>query len=257
MRALTQIFNDAVVYALDAHAEQARKGTDTPYAAHLLGVASTVLEAGGDETAAIVALLHDVVEDQNLDGKRLEDVRARFGDVVAEAVAECSLEAKTETTEWRPRKLVYIEHMRIATPLALLVSVADKLYNLRTTVDVCREMGHDAFGRFNAPDPEAVLGYYEALAEIYAERRDELPWTLVSELERLVSQLRVLIGRPDCPRCGAGDVVPVIIGLPVDDDFAREAAGEVVLAGCIFDDDTPDWSCRRCGEGWRDWSIDR
>lgn len=88
-------FDDALVYAADAHREQLRKGGEIPYVAHLLAVASLVLEGGGDEDAAITALLHDVVEDQG-GLRRLADVRARFGDVVADAVLECSAELKEE-----------------------------------------------------------------------------------------------------------------------------------------------------------------
>jgi (p)ppGpp synthase/HD superfamily hydrolase len=55
----------------------------------LLVVSATVLEYGGDEDLAIAALLHDSVEDQG--GKpRLEDVRNRFGDRVANIVKGCS-----------------------------------------------------------------------------------------------------------------------------------------------------------------------
>lgn len=39
-----------------AHGGQMRKGSDVPYASHLLGVASLVLEAGGDEDMAIAGL---------------------------------------------------------------------------------------------------------------------------------------------------------------------------------------------------------
>jgi len=45
------------------HSKQTRKGTIIPYIAHLLAVAATVLEYGGDEDLAIAALLHDGVED--------------------------------------------------------------------------------------------------------------------------------------------------------------------------------------------------
>ena len=41
-------FQDAVSYAAEAHADQLRKGSGVPYMAHLLGVASLVLEDGGD-----------------------------------------------------------------------------------------------------------------------------------------------------------------------------------------------------------------
>ncbi len=56
-------FLRAFNFAAEKHAGQTRKASTTPYIAHLMGVASLVLEFGGDEDLAIAALLHDVVED--------------------------------------------------------------------------------------------------------------------------------------------------------------------------------------------------
>jgi (p)ppGpp synthase/HD superfamily hydrolase len=61
---LTDRFDRALLYATHVHGGQVRKGTSTPYVAHLLAVSATVLEYGGDEDPAIAALLHDSVEDQ-------------------------------------------------------------------------------------------------------------------------------------------------------------------------------------------------
>ena len=75
---LTDRFDRALLYATHVHGEQVRKGTSTPYVAHLLAVSATVLEYGGGEDLAIAGLLHDSVEDQG--GRAcLEDVRNRFG----------------------------------------------------------------------------------------------------------------------------------------------------------------------------------
>ena len=60
---VTARFTEALEYARAHHADQRRKGTTIPYLAHLLAVSALVLEHGGSETAAIAALLHDVVED--------------------------------------------------------------------------------------------------------------------------------------------------------------------------------------------------
>jgi hypothetical protein len=79
---LTDRFDRALLYATHVHGGQVRKGTSTPYVAHLLAVAATALEYGGDEDLAIAALLHDSVEDQG--GKaRLDDIWNRFGEGVA------------------------------------------------------------------------------------------------------------------------------------------------------------------------------
>lgn len=58
---LSPDFTDALVYATQLHNSQKRKGTKTPYIAHLLAVAGLVLEYGGTEDEAIAALLHDAV----------------------------------------------------------------------------------------------------------------------------------------------------------------------------------------------------
>src|SRR2546422_5576183 len=86
---LSSRFEQALVYATIVHAGQRRKGTEIPYLAHLLGVASIALEYGADEDEAIAALLHDAVEDAG-GHERLEDIRSRFGQNVAEIVAGCT-----------------------------------------------------------------------------------------------------------------------------------------------------------------------
>ena len=59
---------------------QTKKGADTPYVAHLLGVAALVLDHGGSEAEAIAALLHDSIEDAGVSPKQ---IRRRFGAKVA------------------------------------------------------------------------------------------------------------------------------------------------------------------------------
>ena len=82
-------FGRAFRFAAEKHAGQARKTTTVPYIAHLMGVASTVLEFGGDEDLAIAALLHDVVEDCG-GAPMLTEVRRRFGKRVAKIVDGCT-----------------------------------------------------------------------------------------------------------------------------------------------------------------------
>lgn len=86
---LTERFDAALVYASRIHRTQLRKGADIPYLSHLLAVAAIALENGADEDQAIAALLHDAVEDQG-GLVQLEKIRARFGDGVAQIVADCT-----------------------------------------------------------------------------------------------------------------------------------------------------------------------
>jgi hypothetical protein len=52
---------------------------------------------------------------------------------------------------------------------------------------------------------------------------------------------------PRCPRCGSDRVVPYAYGLPIPDLVAAEERGEVLLAGCVVDADSPAFHCRACG----------
>lgn len=61
---LSPTFAEALALAAQLHANQRRKGSGTPYLAHLLAVTAITLEHGASEAEAIAALLHDAVEDQ-------------------------------------------------------------------------------------------------------------------------------------------------------------------------------------------------
>jgi (p)ppGpp synthase/HD superfamily hydrolase len=118
-------FSEALVYACQLHKGQKRKGTSIPYISHLLGVCDIVLTAGGNETEAIAALLHDGPEDCG--GKPvLDEIRAKFRDDVASIVEGCSDSlvntAAEEKAPWRDRKEAYIELLHDEPAPVLLVS---------------------------------------------------------------------------------------------------------------------------------------
>jgi (p)ppGpp synthase/HD superfamily hydrolase len=123
-------FDRAFAFARELHADQPRKQTTIPYVSHLMGVASLVLEDGGDEDEAIAALLHDAVEDQG--GQRtLARVRKLFGQRVALIVEACSDTDVAPKPPWQERKASYIAHLRDpeTSSSAIRVSLADKLHN--------------------------------------------------------------------------------------------------------------------------------
>ena len=164
---LTQRYADAVAYASIAHATQTRKGTDLPYICHLLGVSSLVLEAGGDEELAIAGLLHDVAEDQGGD-RRLDDVRKRFGDRVADIVEACSdslSEDPSKKAPYEERKRHHIEHLRHASDDVLLVTAADKLHNARAIHGDLLVHGPEMLERFNGT-AEQILWYYNGILAV-------------------------------------------------------------------------------------------
>ena len=109
---LSPRFEQALVCASVVPAGQHRKGKDVPYIGHLLSVAAIVLEHSvGDEWAradvsredlAIAALLHDAMEDAG-GLRRLEDLRVRFGDAVADIVEQCSDSEGEPKPPWKQR----------------------------------------------------------------------------------------------------------------------------------------------------------
>ena len=154
---------------------------------HLMGVASLVLEAGGDEDLAIAALLHDVVEDCG-GAPMLKEVRRRFGSRVAKVVDGCTDAYTDPKPPWRERKEKYIARLRNEDEDTRLVSAADKLNNVRSIVSDYRAVGESVWSRFNG-GREGTLWYYRTLLDEFL--RDK-PNRITRELELAVSELESL-----------------------------------------------------------------
>ena len=184
--ALTQRFEQALIYACHVHGGQTRKGPDgIPYIGHLLGVASLVIEDGGDEDEAIAALLHDAVEDQG-GTPRLADIRSRFGNRVATIVEGCTDADIIPKPEWLDRKRRHIRHLRSAPANVLRVSCADKLHNARAILADHVKLGDALFTRFNGGKP-GTLWYYACLVNVF---KAVWPERLAEELEQVIRELR-------------------------------------------------------------------
>jgi len=181
---LTTRFEQALVYAAQLHGTQRRKGSDIPYIAHLIAVASIVLEHGGGEDEAIAALLHDAIEDQGGAATR-EEIRRRFGDRVTEIVDGCTDAETIPKPPWRKRKEAYIAHVAEADESTRLVSAADKLHNSRSILADYRQLGDQLWQRFTGRK-DGTLWYYRALVEAF-KAHGRTP--LVAELERTVIEL--------------------------------------------------------------------
>lgn len=164
---LTDRFDTALAYASQAHRTQMRKGSDVPYIAHLLGVASIALEFGADEDQAIAALLHDAVEDQG-GLPRLEDIRNRFGDRVAGMVMDCTDAVEKPKPKWQARKERYLASLAHKHRDSLLVSLADKTHNAEAIVADMAQVGDAIWDRFTG-GREGSIWYYRELASAFAE----------------------------------------------------------------------------------------
>jgi GTP pyrophosphokinase len=188
---LSNRFISALGYAAKLHAQQTRKRTDRPYIGHLLGVASIVIEYGGDEEMAMAALLHDAVEDQG-GLPRLREIKAKFGKRVAHIVDGCTDAYTVPKSPWLDRKRAYIKRVSGEDRDVQLVSAADKLSNARETLFEVRVHGDQVYEKF-AGKKAGTLWYYRALLHAFQQQGSN---PLIEELDRVVTELERL-GAPN------------------------------------------------------------
>jgi len=184
---LTNRFYDALAYASRIHRAQIRKGSGIPYISHLIGVAAIALENGASEDQAIAALLHDAIEDQG-GLARLDDIRMRFGDQVAQIVADCTDSHTEPKPAWHPRKESYIASLAHKPPASLAVSLADKTHNAAAINADLHEAGSQVWSRFTG-GKAGTLWYYRALADAFLSHA---PGAGARRLEREVAQMEHL-----------------------------------------------------------------
>lgn len=184
-RELGERFDLALDMAHRYHGDQKRKGAETPYFGHLLGVASLVVDEGGDEDEAIAALLHDAPEDQG-GVETLDEIGRVFGDRVREIVLRLSDTFEDPKPPWRKRKEDYLAHLREEDDRSvLLVSIADKLHNARSIALDLADDGEAVWDRFTG-GREGSLWYYRELSAIFDR---SFPGALADELRLTVERI--------------------------------------------------------------------
>lgn len=162
---MSERFREALQRAEFFHSKQLRKGTTIPYISHLMSVSALVMEMGGTEDQAIAALFHDTLEDQPQYYPET-DIELRFGENVLRMVKECSDTEVHPKPPWKERKEAYINHLETIGNDTLMVSIADKLHNLRTLVADYKLYGNWIFSKFKGKK-EGTLWYYRSLMDKY------------------------------------------------------------------------------------------
>ena len=206
----TKMLQGAFEMASGAHAKQKRKGTETPYIAHPMAVASLIIEAGGSDHVVAAAFLHDVIEDCGFDEAQ---IRTHFGDRVTElvlAVTNPSIKWKELKSQYEVDKVLteyrlkYMEKLRGSEPDIQLLSVADKLHNARGILQDLRNARDDE-GEGKHPEEVAkltmevwdrfrgkrkgTLWYYQELAKVYSESESAKVRTLGRHLCAITDEM--------------------------------------------------------------------
>ena len=176
-----------LLLASSLHRDQARKASNVPYIAHLLGVAALVLEEGGSEDMAIAALLHDAAEDQGGE-ETLAEIAAAFGAEVARWVRQASDSFVHPKPEWETRKRHHMAQIPMADREARLIMLADKVHNARSILADHARVGPTTWNRFSVPRDRTVW-YYETLLDVFDRGLSPVLYDTLTDCVRRMKEL--------------------------------------------------------------------
>jgi (p)ppGpp synthase/HD superfamily hydrolase len=165
------LVSQAFDFAYKVHGQTTRKGTNIPYITHPLNVLIILLRSDASEELLAAALLHDVVEDEEVTYQELTDL---FGKKVCNLVKEVSeplalIEKTMNRTEtWRARKEHTIKSLQKATYEVKMLSCADKLANISDMLHDQNNIGENLWSKFNATKRNQQW-YFDSLVEVFAQ----------------------------------------------------------------------------------------
>ncbi len=171
-----QIISDRVIDAINLatrlhHGHTRKDEYNTPYISHLFAVAMLLKSITNDEDVIIAGLMHDALED--VAEYEYEHLERDCGPRVAQIVRGVT---ENKTLPYKERKIDYLEKLKVGMVESVLVSVADKLHNLKSYHSMGDEHKHAGH-----------IMLYRAVLEIGKERLMNAhgeAHPLVLELER-------------------------------------------------------------------------
>lgn len=180
------LVEEAILFAVHAHAGMFRKGTATPYILHPLESATIVATMTTAETTIAAAVLHDVLEDTNV---TYEQLKEKFGSVADLVAAETENKRRDVPADesWDTRKLETIERLNTCTNLAeKMVALGDKLSNVRSLYRDSLVYGDELWEHFNQKDKRKHAWYYRSVVDALSDLRNYKAWQELNSLVNLV-----------------------------------------------------------------------
>jgi len=182
----TELLDRAIVFAVRAHAGTERRGKGFPYIVHPMEAVEIVATMTHNQELLAAAVLHDTVEDTDT---TIEQIRAEFGDHVAELVASETDEPhqRPDSVEnWRARKQAAIDRLTRASRDAQIVALGDKLSNMRAIARDYAMQGDKLWNLFHSKDRKDHEWHYRGLANALSDLRDTFAY---KEFEHLINQV--------------------------------------------------------------------
>ena len=190
-----EMLNEAIRFAVEAHAGQLRKGSEMPYIVHAMEVLSILAAISDDIGLLMAGVLHDCIEDGLLpDGKggmrrvTREDIAVRFGERTADLVAAHSEE---KDMPWEARKIKALEELETADDDLQNLVLADKLSNMRAIARDYLAIGDKLWDRFHAPREKQSWYYSEGIDAMERRQFDEKAAPFYWELNELYKDVFV------------------------------------------------------------------
>lgn len=125
------IFEKALIYAINKHSGQIRKGNSMPYICHPFSVMQKIFnnkESKNIYLLATASVLHDVAEDCFEDSKEgLKEIENLFGIQVASIVSELTIDK--EQSKILGKKEYLVQKMNGMSTYALAIKLCDRLDN--------------------------------------------------------------------------------------------------------------------------------
>ena len=185
------LIEKAEEFAAEAHKGQKRKGgKDVPYITHPLAVADILKSINAPAEIVIGGLLHDVVEDTDV---TLHEIGQKFGkqvmtiiDYVTEKDTTFPVKGIERKKSWKSRKVEYIYRIKDAPYQAVIVAAADKLHNLRDTLEDFEKHGDGVWKMFNS-QKDSQFWYYTTLISVFHKR--EVPEVILDEMRMALSKI--------------------------------------------------------------------
>ena len=164
----------AVAFAAYAHDGQTRKGSALPYIVHPMETMAIAATLTNDPEVLAAAVLHDVMEDC---GVTETELKLRFGKRVAQLVRAVSENKESDAqASWQKRKLHTVNALRAAPREVLILTLADKLSNLRAMERDLNTHGAALWQRFNQTNPSMHRWYYASIAGMLGDLSDTVAY---------------------------------------------------------------------------------
>ena len=165
----------AIQYAVFAHAGTKRKGKTRPYVLHPVEAMTIVAGLTEGEDVLAAAVLHDVVEDTNI---RAEDIEREFGARVKDLVlaeSEDKMKDLPADASWKARKQATLNHLAGLERDALRICLGDKLANIREMSRDYDKLGDNLWERFNQKDKAMHAWYYSSVYQTLSKTLGDVP----------------------------------------------------------------------------------